>query len=229
VAHGENDGPLADWLSLFGISWPGRRPAPWTPGPSKRVEQVHTSRVLRRLVEVLRLVEHPSLLDLGPLSGSNVNFFGSVLGGRLVVNDIYSVLDAAARRAAPGGLGPVIERAMTEPGDSLDGVLCWDLFDYLDADEAAALAREVARVLKPGGAALAMFATVPYDGGEFTRFTIEDLDHIRYRPQAASLSQQRVQLGREVVQIVRPLLADETYLLAHGEREALLRKPRVSA
>lgn len=212
------------WLASLGFHRSGRRVPLWTAPLAARTEDVRTTRALRHLVEILGGVDAPVLLDLGLLSGSNVTFFGSEMSCRLVVNDLYSELDRATRAGESGDLSAAIRRAVVQPDASLDGVLCWDIIDYLDPAEAAVLADVVQRVLKPRGVVLAMFSTVMYEAAEFTRYTVEDLDHIRHVPQPAAMRQRRVWSSREVVRMFAPLRPDETYLLSHGEREVLLRK-----
>lgn len=224
MSNGEEGSGLAGWLASFGLVRSGRRVPLWTQPLAARTGDTHATRALRHLVGILQGVDAPVLLDLGLLSGSNVTFFGRETSCRLVVNDLYSELDRAARAGYAGGLSAVITGAITQPDASLDGVLCWDVFDYLEPDEAAALAAAIRRVLKPRGVVLAMFSTVMYEAAEFTRYTVEDLDHIRHTPQPAELKQRRIWSSRDVVRLFAPLVPDETYLLKHGEREVLLRK-----
>jgi hypothetical protein len=227
VSDSEHDGSIADWLTRFGIARRVRREPAWLPTHTDRVDAVHTTRALRRFVEILRGVGHSVLLDLGPLCGSNVSFFGEQLSCRVVVTDLYATLDRSMREGGltllPGGIAATID----QPSESLDGVLCWDVCDYLTHDAATVLSASLLRVLKPGGVALALFSTLGFEAPEFTRFMIDDLDHIRYRPFPSSLAQQRVWLSRDTVRLFAPLNADETYLQSHGKREVLLRKPAV--
>jgi hypothetical protein len=143
----------------------------------------------------------------------------------VVVTDLYAELDSSMREGGLALLPAAIAATINQPPESLDGVLCWDVCDYLTRDAATALSTALLRVLKPGGVALALFSTLSFGAPEFTRFVIDDPDHIRYRPFPSSLAQQRVWLSRDTVRLFAPLNADETYLQAHGEREVLLRKP----
>ena len=225
MSDGENDGTIAGWLARFGIVLGESRKPAWAPTHADRVEAVRTTRALRRFLEILRAVDHPSLLDLGPLCGSNVTFFGSQLPCRVVVTDLYAELDRSMREGGLRVLAQAIAAAIDQPPGSLDGVVCWDVCDYLTDEAAKALASALLRVLKPGGVALTLFSTVGFDAREFYRFIIDDPDHIRYRPSPWSLSQKRVWLSRDTVRLFSPLTAEETYLQSHGEREVLLRKP----
>jgi hypothetical protein len=224
VADQENDGSVAGWLARFGLGLHAVSSRPLPTAASARVEAVHTTRALRRFVEIVRGAGHPTLLDLGPLCGSNVTFFGEQLGCRLVVSDLFAELDRCVRERGAQALSQTVTATIDQPAESLDGVLCWDACDYLPDDAAASLSRALVRVLKPGGVALAFFSTMSVDATEFTRFVIDGPDRIRYRPFPSSLGQQRVWLSRDTVRLFSPLQADETFLQSHGVREVLLRK-----
>lgn len=228
MASDERDGSLSDWLSRFGISWPVRRDPLWTQAVAARGAGSHPTRSLRRFVEIVRASDHPVLLDLGPASGPSVGFLGRELGCRLVVGDLTAKLDEVTR--ARGDRRAVIEAALGihAPG-SFHGVFCWDLCDYLTMTEARVLGQAVARVLAPGAPALAMFSTLQYDTPELTRFGIVDIDHLTYKPFPAVMVQTHVWLGGDGSRLFAPLRVEETYLLAHGYREVLLRRSRAQA
>ena len=73
------------------------------------------------------------LLDLGPVVGSNVSFFGEQLGCKIFVEDIFADLD---RHVRDGKLERAARRfskkRFPQADGSVDGILCWDLIDYLD-------------------------------------------------------------------------------------------------
>ncbi len=228
MADHEHDGSLGDWLARFGVSWPVRRGDPlWSPVRKARTPGVRTSRALPRFLDALRIREAPVLLDLGLVSGANVEFLGRELSCRLLVQDLYTRI-TDADRSLPDGLATAVRQGIAADPGSVDGVLCWDLCDYLTGDEARVLTGEVGRVLKPGGYALALFSTVRYESPEFTRFVALGSDQLEYRPCPGGLLQQGVWSSRDIARLWAPLKVDETYLLAHGQREVLLRRPAAS-
>ena len=228
MPHDERDGSLSDWLGRFGISWPGRSDPGWSRTVAGRGGGRHATRALRRFVDTLRTIEHPVILDLGPAAGQTVSFLGHELECRLVVADLFASLEAAEAGDPGGSRADIIRQSLEQPAGSVDAVICWDLCDYLEQDDADALAAAVTHVLKPGGVALAMFSTVLYQSAEITRFAIETIEFLNYRPVPSALMQRRVWLSRDVTRIFSPLRVDETYLLAHGQREVLLRKTRTA-
>lgn len=226
MAHDEHDGSLSDWLGRFGISWPGRRDPLWSRREESRSPGLRVTRALRRFVDILRPIDNPTILDLGPACGSTVSVLGHELACRLVVADLYAQLNDATGPVSDGAIRNVLAQDFRQAASSAHGVLCWDLFDYLSREEAERLGASVARVLKPGGVAFALFSTVAYVAPELTRFAVEDLDHLAYRPVPAAMTQSQVWLARDITRLFGSLRVDETYLLSHRVREVLLRKPR---
>ena len=55
------------------------------------------TKALRKFLTSLTSRESPVLLDLGPVVGSNVSFFGEQLGCKIFVEDIYADLDRHVR------------------------------------------------------------------------------------------------------------------------------------
>jgi hypothetical protein len=67
---------------------------------------------------------------------------------------------------------------------------------------------------------------VAYAEPERTRYAIEDVDHLMYRPAPSAMTQGQVWSGRDIARIFGALRVDETHLLSHGLREVVLRKLR---
>src|SRR5262245_21190177 len=60
-------------------------------------EPVFATKALRKFLTSLTSRESPVLLDLGPVVGSNVSFFGEQLGCKIFVEDIFADLDRHVR------------------------------------------------------------------------------------------------------------------------------------
>ena len=69
-------------------------------------DPVFATKALHKFLTCLTSRESPVLLDLGPVVGSNVSFFGEQLGCKILVEDIFSDLDRHIRaqktEALPG-------------------------------------------------------------------------------------------------------------------------------
>ena len=51
-------------------------------------EPTHPTKALAKFLKVLQYRENPALVDLGPVVGTNVTFFGEQLGCRIRVEDV---------------------------------------------------------------------------------------------------------------------------------------------
>ena len=99
------------------------------------------------------------LIDFGPVIGTNVAFFGERLGCKLFIEDLFADYDRHARAGTLDQLPAAIESRFRHADASVDGVLCWDFFDFLAKPAAQALARQIVRMLRPGGAVMGFFCT----------------------------------------------------------------------
>jgi len=71
------------------------QPAAAAPGTS--ADPVFATKALRKFLTSLTSRESPVLLDLGPVVGSNVSFFGEQLGCKIFVEDVFADLDRHIR------------------------------------------------------------------------------------------------------------------------------------
>jgi 2-polyprenyl-3-methyl-5-hydroxy-6-metoxy-1,4-benzoquinol methylase len=112
-----------------------------------------------------------------------------------------------------------------QPDASFDGILCWDVLDYLDKASAPIVAREMVRLLKPGGALLGFFATVALPAAEYVRYVIVDDLTLRHRVYPAARPRQQVFVNRDINRMFEGLTVSDSYLLLTKTREMVFRKP----
>jgi cyclopropane fatty-acyl-phospholipid synthase-like methyltransferase len=186
------------------------------------------TKVLTRFIASLSARTQPVLLDLGPVVGSNVSFFGEQLGCKIIVEDLSKDIDRHVREGKLEELPATLSKRFPHASASIDGILCWDVFDYLDKNSAKKLAEELTRVLKPEGVLLAFFVTAePQPGAkpEYTRHVVVDETHLQHRPYAAARGKQRAMQNRDIQRMFEELRVAEQFLLKSNLREVLLRKP----
>ena len=189
---------------------------------------VHSTKVLAKFIAGLNGRSSPVLLDLGTVTGSNVTFFGERLGCKIIVEDLSKDLDRAVKDKTLADLPAHFAKRFTQESGSVDGVLCWDFFDYLDKHAAAALASQIVRLLKPDGVVLAFFNT--HEPKEptpaiYTKHVVVDQSSLQYRPYPAARGKQRPFQNRDIQRMFDPLRVVEQFLLKSHMREMLLRKP----
>ncbi|MGE3177634.1 MAG: class I SAM-dependent methyltransferase [Vicinamibacterales bacterium] len=194
---------------------------------SAAASPVFPTKALKKFLTSLTARESPTLLDLGPVVGSNVSFFGEQLGCKILVEDIYAELDRHAREDKLDALPEFLGRRFPQTDGTVDGILCWDIIDYLARPAAQALALQLNRILRPDGALLALFATTPApaDTPRYTKYTVVDETNLMYRPYAALRGRQPVLVNRDVLRLFEGLRVADSFLLQHNVREILFRKP----
>ena len=190
---------------------------------------VHPTKALPKFLSSLGTRSQPVLIDLGPVVGQNVNFFGEQLGCKIFVENIYRDIDRHVRDEQLDALPAFFDTRFPQEDGSVDGVLCWDVFDYLDRGAAQALARQLARIVRPEGVVLAFFTGTPPSAPaapEYTKFVVAGQTELQYRPYAAARGKQRPLANRDIERIFEPLRVADQFLLKTNVREVLLRKPR---
>ena len=141
---------------------------------------VHPTKVLARFIAGLSSRSQPVLLDLGPVVGTNVSFFGEQLGCKIFVENIYAELDRHVREGRMADLPAFLARRFPQHDSSIDGILCWDVIDYLDRASALALAAQLTRVLRAEGTLLAEAAN--RNGGGAGRAKAEPIKTLGAHP-----------------------------------------------
>jgi hypothetical protein len=188
-------------------------------------EPVFVTKALRKFLSCLTSRESPALLDLGPVAGANVTYFGEQLGCKIYVEDIFADLDRHVKTGSLDQLPAFFAQRFSQESDSVDGILCWDLIDYLDRPAAQALAAELARVLRPGGALLGFFGTAQPRDTHYTKFVVVDDQNLKHRTYAAARGRQAILLNRDIIKLFAGLRVSDSFLLHNNLREILFRKP----
>ena len=228
---GQKSRRLPDLMSLFGqrIVRSAERKGSVAVEPPQAgaasAAPVFRSQTLQKFLAVVCSKPAAEFVDLGPVVGSNITFLGERVGCKIHVEDLYADLDRHVREGVVDQFPEFLAGRFALADESIDAVLCWDLFDYLDPAAADVLAMELMRMLRPGGALLAFFGDIgPRDQG-YIKYVIEDEEHLRYRFYAAASSRQRVLQNRDIIKLFNALRVFDSVLLKSGVREMLFRKP----
>ncbi len=186
--------------------------------------QAVPTKALKKFLGGLAGRDAPVLLDLGPVVGSNVTFLGERLGCKILIEDLFADLD---RHARSGGqpLAELLPGRLKHAPSSIDGILCWNLFDYLDAASAQTLASSLVRLLRPDGFVLAFCATIAAADTRFMRYVIAGDEAIRQKPYSEGGKKQKAVPNRDMLRYFEGLKVSESFLLKTNVREFLFRKP----
>jgi hypothetical protein len=196
-----------------------------TPSPAVVEDPVFATKALRKFLTTLTSHDAPVLLDLGPVVGSNVSFFGEQLGCKIFVEDIFADLDRHVRDGKLESMPDFLKKRFPQESGMVDGILCWDVIDYLDKASAQELAKELTRLLRPDGALLGFFGSVPKPDVRYTKYIIVDEVNLKYRTYQAARGRQAVLLNRDIIRLFAGLRVSDSFLLQNNLREILFRKP----
>jgi hypothetical protein len=221
----ENTRSLTD---LFGMLGPRRvtdAGAAADTSVTNVVEASFPTKALHKFLASLQSNANPQLLDLGPVVGSNVTFFGEQLGCRLRVEDIAKDIDRHVKDGIVEQLPAFFSKRFPQPPGTVDGILCWDVLDYLDRPAAQALATSLSSLLRPDGCLLGFFSTADSREAVYTKYVVVDESTLRYRTYPASRPRQRSLLNGDIIKLFKELRVTDSFLMKSKVREMLFRKP----
>ena len=187
------------------------------------------TKALGRFIGILSSRQQPILLDLGPVVGSNVNYFGEQLGCKIFVEDLSKDIERHAKEGKLAEFPAFLAKRFPQEDNTFDGILCWDVVDFLDRASVRVLATEMQRILKPDGVLLAMFNATeqmsPEMRSHYVRHVVVDHHTLEHRPYRAAASRLKPLPNRDIQRLFEPLRIAEQFLLKTNVREVLFRKP----
>ena len=141
---------------------PGRSPFP--PRNSTAGETVSTrqSRGLEEFFSYIRDQSGLTILDLGGATQQNVTFITN-LGHRLYSEDFLQILnetfglDDTVDQSNPGRIEYFLRQALDYPEDQFDGVLIWDVLEYLAPALLQAVVERLHKIVRPKSYMLSFF------------------------------------------------------------------------
>jgi len=214
------------WSSLL-ARLGGRRPSGQeavTPTPGGGATgPLFPTKALKKFLATLTNRVDPVLLDLGPVIGANVAFFGEQLGCKIFVEDLFADVDRF--RGREDELAGFLETRFPQPDGSFDGILCWDLIDFLPPAAGQVLASQLTRLLAVDGALLGFFGTAAGRETTFTKFVVADDQTLQYRSYGPARTRTRILQNRDIIKLFEGLRVSDSFLLQTNMREILFRKP----
>jgi hypothetical protein len=190
--------------------------------------QTVPTKALRQFLRALTAREAPVVLDLGPVVGPNVAFLGERLSCKILFEDLFADLE---RHESAGStpFADVLSGRLQHGPASVDGILCWNFFDYLDPAAARVLGSALTRLLRPDGALWGFFTTTAAADPRFMKCLFLDEDSLRQRPYGARDKTRSALPNRDLIRLFDGLRVSESFLLKTHVREFLFRKPAADA
>ncbi len=182
LLRGKQAGPDSGTASLS----PGVRP----PFPTRRVTQddVVTTRQSRGLEEFFGYIRGQSgltILDLGGATQQNVSFITN-LGHRLYSEDFVQIVretfgtESTIDQSNPGRIDFFLRQALDYPEEHFDGVLIWDVLEYLEPPLLAAVIDRLQKIVRPKSYMLAFFhSDNKLEAVPFYTFRIQEMNSLQ--------------------------------------------------
>jgi 2-polyprenyl-3-methyl-5-hydroxy-6-metoxy-1,4-benzoquinol methylase len=154
-------GPRADQRAAGPAAPPRSLFAGKTPSGEAAVSE-RGSRGLEEFFRYIRDTSGLTILDLGPATQANINFITN-LGHRIYTADFLQVLNDAfglentVDQSNPGQIEYFLKQALDYPDGHFDGVLIWDVLEYLAPALLTAVIERLHRIVRSNSYMLAFF------------------------------------------------------------------------
>jgi methyltransferase family protein len=200
--------------------------APPEVSSGKENPNLHRTLGLKEFMSRLAGRGKPHLLDLGPALERNIIYLAG-RGCKVYVQDFFFELQNARRETAPDqafSFQNFLQTSFSYPPDTFDGVLVWDLLNYLSPKDAHTLARQLFTQMKTGGVLLAFFSSTQMIPSRPLVYRIEDSHNLHYENHDAEEVKAPNFTNNEIVKMMDRFAVVNFYFLRNGVREALLAK-----
>ncbi len=148
------------------------------------ISRTRTSRGLEQFVGSFGENSGLAILDLGGANQENVNFITN-LGHKFYSEDFLCIFQEIfggdrADQSNPSRIESFLGKVLDYPDEQFDGVLAWDLLEYMEPALLTAAVDRLAHILKPKGYLLAFFhSDERMDTVPCYSFRIEDMRNLQ--------------------------------------------------
>jgi hypothetical protein len=194
---------------------------------------VFSTSVLAPFLRSVTRGRKPTILDIGPVVGANLQFLVEQRM-KVYVDDVLAGWDRwQEERGDEGGtsaqVAAYLETHLTYPPGLFDGVLCWDTLDALEPCAARLLVGHLHGLLKDGGMVLALFGPRTSVTTHRATYLIMDEWHLAYGRTTARRYHAQPYTNHHIAELFSGFHLAQSYLLRNGLREILFRKTCTSA
>lgn len=165
---------------------------------------------------------HPNVLDLGRVWHSTVTLL-TAAGCKVYTEDAFATLADAWQKQSPDAAA-YLEENLRYAAESFDGILAWDLFDYLPEGLLSPAAERLRVLLKPKGVLLALFHNaLPITAGVM-QYRLVTPQSFACIASALPLLPQRVLHNRAILRLFAGFSSSHTFVRRDNLREVLFVK-----
>jgi len=215
------------------IEAPSLRDALLRQGSGSPAGSQYQTNNLQRLVGHLKTVPTPTVLDIGCLCDQNIEWLVRQ-GVKVCIDDQFTRWSESARpptstrdtKKTTNGLDLLFGDLVYET-NSFDAILCWDLFEYLDARQAPLLLTLLESFLKARGQVLAFFNFNRQSASPGpVRYRIRSEIEIEYERLPTISIARRLYQNSEIQELFRSFDIVHSCILKHQMREWLVQKKK---
>ena len=189
----------------------------------------HASNIMKDFIKGISTMPTPKILDIGPVVGSNLEFFLN-FGIKVYMEDYVSAyLNPKYSLVLDGKItldeGKFFQDNFNYEANSLDGLILWDYLSYTEPRFAGVFVDKISRMVKSGGLVIAFFHNHKITGpGIIHKYRIHNESLLEYIPTELRTEFKKVFQIRDVSQLFVGFQIQRSYLLKHNVIEILLRK-----
>jgi hypothetical protein len=204
------------------------RPRAVVKSGEKEVLYARPSRGLEQFFAFFKDQAGLTVLDLGGAYQENINFITS-LGHRFYSEDFVRIFhetfaDDPADQSNPGQIDFFLRQCLDYPDEQFDGVLAWDVLEYMTAPLLTATVDRLVRILKPRGYLLAFFhSSEQADTVPCYTFRIQDLHSLQVAEQGRRVPPQLFN-NRGIEKLFQRFESVKFFLTRERMREVIARK-----
>jgi len=180
----------------------------------------HTSNVLRLFINGLERKKGRQILDIGPVCSENINFLAQH-AMRLHVCDMFLQLNQEQHKDLP--ISSFWKHLDYQP-ESFDGILLWDLIDYLEDNEVSRLVELSIKMLRSGGLIMVFSLSEGSTQTAVNSFVINDNLQLDLRPQPHLSLSFHTRKNREVLSLFTSLSLVKSFIYHNGLRQFLFQR-----
>lgn len=196
---------------------------------SRQVLDTRQSRGLEQFFGSFRGQTGLSILDLGGAHQENINFITS-LGHKFYSEDFLRIFQDTfggdpADQSNPGRIDYFLRQSLEYPDGQFDGVLAWDVLEYMEAPLLLATTDRLLRVLKSKGYLLAFFHSAErQETAPCYTFRIQDPRTLQVCQQGERAASHQLFNNRSLEKLFGSFESVKFFLTRERLREVIVRK-----
>jgi len=187
------------------------------------------TKIVKDFIEGIAKKPDPVVLDIGSVVGSNLECLLN-FGIKVYMEDLLTAYAKPKYSIFVEDKPAFDERRFFAEnfnyGDQyFDGLICWDVLDYLEAKFARTFVEQISTKIKPGGLVLGFFHTQKGTESAFVhKYRLVNEVTLEYIPLESKMEPKKIYPSREISQLFSGYQSQRFYLLKNNLLEVMLKK-----